>query len=568
MPYKNWDIKPQAPSPQVAQLAQALTISPELANILVQRGISSFDQAKDFFRPNYEQLHNPLLMADMPAAIQRLHSAIQNQEHILVYGDYDVDGTTSVSMVYHFLTNHTKAIASFYIPDRYTEGYGVQKPGIDHAIANNIGLIIALDCGIKSVELVAYAKANGVDFIICDHHRPGTQLPPAIAVLDPKRADCPYPYKELTGCGVGFKLLTAYCQHAGIDTLHTLPYLDLVVTSIACDIVPVTGENRTLAYYGLQHINQNPRTGIKALVEASGPRKTMNITDVVFGLGPRINAAGRISHANHAVNLLLSTNETESTDFTKIINEHNNSRKSLDTNITTEALQMIESNPNLQQAKSTVLFKSDWHKGVIGIVASRCIEQYHRPTIILTQANGHAAGSARSVPGFDLYEAIEACSQHLIQFGGHTFAAGLSLEIDKIDDFRAAFEQIVAERIQPEQLIPSVGIDMELDLHKIDPKFVRILEQMAPFGPQNMAPIFMAQNVKLHNPPRILKEKHLKLTVYQEGSQYFDAIGFGMVPDFYETLTKAETFSLCYQVEFNEFRGEKSIQLLIKDIKT
>ena len=567
MSLKRWNLKTTPNSDAVLELSQSLAVSPSIAHLLVQRGITNFEQAKAFFRPNYDQLYDPYLMAGMHQAVARLVAAIDQQENILIYGDYDVDGTTSVSMMYHFLKNHSSAKVSFYIPDRYKEGYGVQKPGIDYALDNDISLIIALDCGVKSVELIGYAKQHGVDFIVCDHHRPGEVLPPAIAVLDPKRDDCPYPFKELTGCGVGFKFLTAYCLKIGLDTEVLLPYLDLVATSIACDIVPVVGENRTLAYFGLQHINQSPRTGVKALIESTGLRKIMNITDVVFGLGPRINAAGRISHAYDAVNLLLSDDEEQSFAFSKIINDHNISRKGLDSQITAEALEMIEADDRLVQACSTVLFKNDWHKGVIGIVASRCIEKYHRPTIILTEANGHAAGSARSVPGFDVYEAIEACAEHLIQFGGHTFAAGMSLELHKVADFQAAFEKVVAERILPEQLIPVVEIDMELNLHDIDDKFVRIMNQMAPFGPQNMMPVFMAKGLKLKNEPRILKEKHLKLSVYQPGSKYFDAIGFGMVDDFYEKLTKATSFDLCFQVDFNEFRGEKTIQLMIKDIK-
>ena len=366
---------------------------------------------------------------------------------------------------------------------------------------------------------------------------------------------------------MGFKLLSAFCQKNQIDQALLLPYLDLVATSIACDIVPVNGENRVLAFFGLQFINQNPRTGVKALIDATGLKKIMNITDVVFGLGPRINAAGRISHAYDAVNLLLSDDEEESIAFSKIVNEHNVNRKNVDASITTEALQMIESEETDTQKYSTVLFSKNWHKGVIGIVASRCIEKYHRPTIILTETNGHAAGSARSVPGFDVYDAIEACSEHLIQFGGHAFAAGLTIELDKIDDFKKAFEKAVAQRIKDEHLKPVINIDIPLDFVEIDPKFVRILEQMAPFGPKNMTPVFVAKNVRLKGEPRILKEKHLKMTVFQEGSHHLDAIGFGMVDDFYENLKTALSFDLCYQVEFNEFRGEKKMQLMIKDIK-
>lgn len=567
MTEKRWLFQPIPKSNIVENLKNSINITAPIATLLAQRGVNNFDKAKAFFRPSLDQIHDPFLMKDMDLAVERLQKAIAEKQKIMIYGDYDVDGTTSVSMLYHFLKTHVYTGVSFYIPDRYKEGYGVQKIGIDFAADNDIDLIICIDCGIKSVDLITYAKTLGIDFIVCDHHRPGDILPPAVAVLDPKRSDCNYPFDELTGCGVGFKLLTAFCQKTNIEMALLMPYLDFVATSIACDIVPVNGENRVLANFGLQYINNNPRTGMKALIEATGLKKIMNITDVVFGLGPRINAAGRVSHAYDAVNLLLSDDEEESLAFSKIINAHNVSRKTLDANITVEALQMIENEEINGKKYSTVLFKSDWHKGVIGIVASRCIEKYHRPTIIFTETNGHAAGSARSVPGFDVYEAIDACSEHLIQFGGHAFAAGLTIEIDKIPDFRAAFEEIVSKTILEEQLTPIIKVDIPLNFSEVDDKFLRILEQMAPFGPKNMTPVFVAENVKLKGEPRILKEKHLKMLVYQEGSPYFDAIGFGIVDDFYEKLKTDETFKLCYQLEFNEFRGEKKIQLMVKDIK-
>jgi single-stranded-DNA-specific exonuclease len=443
MTEKRWVQSPLPKTEIVENLKNAINVSTPIATLLAMRGIETFEEAKAFFRPSLDQIHDPFLMKDMDKAVERLESAIANHEKIMIYGDYDVDGTTSVSMMYHFLLTNVYHGVSFYIPDRYKEGYGIQKIGIDFAADNDINLIICIDCGIKSVDLIAYAKSLGIDFIVCDHHRPGDVLPPAVAVLDPKRTDCHYPFDELTGCGVGFKLLSAFCQKNKIDQALLLPYLDLVATSIACDIVPVNGENRVLAFFGLQFINQNPRTGVKALIDATGLKKIMNITDVVFGLGPRINAAGRISHAYDAVNLLLSDDEEESLAFSKIVNEHNVSRKTIDASITTEALQMIDSEEDGTQKYSSVLYNKNWHKGVIGIVASRCIEQYHRPTIIFTEANGHAAGSARSVPGFDVYDAIEACAEHLIQFGGHAFAAGLTLEIDKIPAFKAAFEKSI-----------------------------------------------------------------------------------------------------------------------------
>lgn len=567
MTEKRWQLKSKPETEIVEKLKTSLNIATPIATLLAMRGVATFDEAKTFFRPNLSQIHDPFLMKDMDLAVERLENAIAQNQKIMIYGDYDVDGTTSVSMLYHFLKTNVYTGVSFYIPDRYKEGYGVQKIGIDFAADNDIDLIICIDCGIKSVDLIAYAKSLGIDFIICDHHRPGDVLPPAVAILDPKRSDCNYPFDELTGCGVGFKFLSAFCQKNQIDFEILLPYLDLVATSIACDIVPVNGENRVLAYYGLQYINKSPRTGVKALIDATGLKKIMNITDVVFGLGPRINAAGRVSHAYDAVNLLLSDDEEESLAFSKIVNEHNISRKDLDSSITEEALQMIEEDEINGNKFSTVLFKKDWHKGVIGIVASRCIEKYHRPTIIFTETNGHAAGSARSVPGFDVYDAIDACSKHLIQFGGHAFAAGLTIEIDKIPAFRAAFEKEVKKTIKEYQLKPIISIDIPLNFKEIDDKFVRILEQMAPFGPQNMTPVFMAKNVSIKGLPRILKEKHLKMTVFQENSLPFDAIGFGMVDDYYENLKKVDQFNLCFQVEFNEFRGEKKIQLMIKDIK-
>ncbi len=567
MTEKRWELKPKPKAKIVEKLIAELNISSPIASLLAMRGIETFDEAKTFFRPSLAQIHDPFLMKDMDLAVARLDEAIAKNQKIMIYGDYDVDGTTSVSMLYHFLKTNVYEGVSFYIPDRYKEGYGVQKIGIDFAADNDIDLIICIDCGIKSVDLIAYAKSLSIDFIICDHHRPGEILPPAVAVLDPKRSDCQYPFDELTGCGVGFKFLSAFCLKNNIDQALLLPYLDLVATSIACDIVPVNGENRVLAYFGLQFINQNPRTGVKALIDATGLKKIMNITDVVFGLGPRINAAGRVSHAYDAVNLLLSDDEEESLAFSKIVNEHNISRKNLDSSITNEALQMIENEEINGEKFSTVLYKKDWHKGVIGIVASRCIEKYHRPTIIFTETNGHAAGSARSVPGFDVYDAIEACAEHLIQFGGHAFAAGLTIEIDKIPTFRAAFEKEVAKNIKEEQLTPKISIDIPLDFNQIDDKFVRILEQMAPFGPKNMTPVFVTENVLIKGEPRILKEKHLKMNVFQENSAHFDAIGFGMVDDFYQILKQTNTFKLSFQVEFNEFRGEKKIQLMIKDIK-
>lgn len=549
----------------IEQLAESLNVNLFLATLLWQRSITDFDEAKHYFRPSLTHLHDPSLMQDMDKAVERLSIAMETGENILIYGDYDVDGTTSVAMFYGFLKNRYPKVA-FYIPDRYKEGYGVQRTGIEFARDNDFSLIITLDCGIKSVELIAEAKAMGIDFIICDHHRPGDEIPHAI-VLDPKRKDCHYPFDELTGCGVGFKLLQAFCRKHGIDEEQALfPYLDLLVVSIASDIVPIVGENRTLAHFGLKQLNSNPRTGLKTLIEVAGFQNDLDITNVVFGLGPRINAAGRIKHANDAVNLLLAEEKEEAQGFAVEVNRHNNDRKGFDTRITQEALDMIEQDDWLRNAKSTVLYKHDWHKGVVGIVASRCIEKYYRPTIILTESHEKAAGSARSVHGFDVYEAINECADLLEQFGGHMYAAGLTLPIENVEAFRQRFDEVVTRRITEEQRSPVIEVDMKIPLSQVTEKFYRIIAQMSPFGPKNMMPTFVSENVRLRGYPRILKEKHLKLEVVQEDSPVFSAIGFSMA-EFYEPLMKGNPFQLCYQVEINEYRGERNLQLHIKDIK-
>ena len=567
---KRWIDKPLPQTAEenhtIVQLSNSLNISTLLATLLWQRGISNFEEARLYFRPSLTHLHDPMLMKDMDKAVARLTKAIETGENIMIFGDYDVDGTTSVAMFYGFLRRIYPNLI-FYIPDRYTEGYGVSLKGIETARDNDFTLIITLDCGIKSINLVKQAQEWGIDFIICDHHRPGNELPPAVAVLDPKRADCPYPFKELTGCGVGFKLLQAYCQHHDIDEeTYLFPYLDLGVVSIAADIVPIVGENRTMAHFGLKYLNASPRSGLKALKEIAGFQGEMDITNVVFGLGPRINAAGRIKHAHDAVTLLLADNEVDAIDFAVGINKHNVDRREHDTRITQEALTMIEEDDWLRNAKTTVLFKPDWHKGVIGIVASRCIEKYHRPTIILTKSDKKVAGSARSVPGFDLYDAIEACSDLLEQFGGHTFAAGLTLQEENVKAFQQKFEEIVSQRILPEQLSPMIEVDMRIPLKQITERFFSIINQMQPFGPGNMTPVFVSENVRLRGYPRILKEKHLKLDVFQDDSPVFSAIGFGMA-EFYEPLMQGKAFHICYNIEINEFQGKRSLQLHLKDIK-
>ena len=565
---KRWIRKPElTPEQQQAadDLMQSIHVDRFLATLLAQRNIKNFDEAKDFFRPELTQLHDPFLMQDMSVAVERLSQAMARGEKILVYGDYDVDGTTSVALFYGFLRRYYDQL-DYYIPDRYAEGYGVSWQSLDWAQEHGFSLIVTLDCGIKSVDKVTEARRRGIDFIICDHHRPGPDLPPAVAVLDPKREDCLYPYKELTGCGVGFKLLHAFCLHQGHDLERLLAQLDLLVVSIAADIVPITGENRVLAYYGLKQLNSTPCAGIKALIQIAGFSSALDITNVVFGLGPRINAAGRIKHAREAVRLLLCDDEQEALDFALEINKHNQSRRTFDTSITEEALAMIQNDAWLTEAKSTVLFKEDWHKGVIGIVASRCIEHFHRPTIILTQSNGKAAGSARSVPGFDVYEAIEECADLLEQFGGHTFAAGLTLPVENISAFRQKFEEIVQRRILPEQLIPRIDVDLELELSAISARFYKVMRQMAPFGPGNMTPVFTTHGVHVAGRPTIMKEKHIKFEVYQGDSPSFTAVGFGMAHHYPDLMT-GKPFSICYCVEENNFRGKQSLQLYLKDIK-
>ncbi|MBD2752840.1 single-stranded-DNA-specific exonuclease RecJ [Spirosoma validum] len=569
---KRWTTKPFPDSAEqriaIESLTQSLGISSFLAALLVQRDVTTYEEARSFFRPETGHLHDPFAMKDMDRAIERLLRAMrpERQEKILIYGDYDVDGTTSVALVYSFLKNYHSAI-DYYIPDRYKEGYGISRQGIEWAAENGFSLIIALDCGIKSIDRVAEAKALGVDFIICDHHRPGTELPDAAAVLDPKREDCQYPYKELSGCGVGFKLLQAFCIEKNIELQQLYPHLDLVAVSIASDIVPLTGENRVLAFYGLKYLNSTPRTGLKALIKVAGFSRELDITNLVFGLGPRINAAGRIQHAKAAVQLLLAESEEEADTFAMAINKHNNSRREFDSSITEQALTMIRESDTLTRAKSTVLFDASWHKGVIGIVASRCIEHFHRPTIILTQSNDKAAGSARSVPGFDVYEAIEECADLLEQFGGHTFAAGMTMPVNNIDAFRQKFEEVVSRKIKEEHLTPLIDIDLPLDFSEISDKLVRIVKQMGPFGPHNMQPTFMTEDVYLVSEPIIMKEKHLKINVRQSRSGHtLTAVGFGLA-HIADQLRPGKPFSICYQVEQNFFNGNVSLQLMLKDVK-
>ena len=562
-----WKIKTLPTPEKIEEICTAINVNNTLGTMLLQRGVDTFDKAKAFFRPQLTDFHDPFLMKDMDKAVARLQTAIAKREKVLIFGDYDVDGTTAVALFYGFLKQHYPHVA-YYIPDRYKEGYGVSYLGIDHAFANGFTLMITLDCGIKSLAHVAYAKSKGIDFIICDHHRPGEILPDAVAVLDQKRPDCSYPYKELSGCGVGFKFLQAYCLTENIPQDNLMTYLDLLAISIAADIVPITGENRVMTFYGLKVINDHPRPGIKALIEIAGLKNTIEIGNVVFGFAPRINAAGRLAHASAAVELMLAENDDAAMALAKNINEHNTDRKELDADITAEAIAMIQEDEFLLQGRGTVLYKEDWHKGVVGIVASRCIEHYYRPTIVLTKSGDFATGSARSVRGFDVYEAIAACEELLEQYGGHMYAAGMSLKLENVAAFRQKFNEIVTATIQEDQLYPVIEADVALILSQINPKFYALIKQLAPFGPGNMQPVFISQNLVAEPTSiRILKEEHLKMTVRHEGSkEKFDAIAFRMA-HFHPLVKDGQKFNLCYTIDENTFRDNTTLQLMVKDIQ-
>ncbi len=560
-----WTIKSKPEKEKVQALQNALLVDTNIATLLVQRGIETFEQAKTFFRPTLEDLHDPYLMKDMDKAVTRIEQAIANEENILVFGDYDVDGTTAVSLVSSYLRSYYPNVAT-YIPDRYNEGYGVSYAGIDYAEDNDVTLIIALDCGIKSIDHVKYARDKNIDFIICDHHRPGDSLPEAIAVLDPKRTDCSYPYDELCGCGVGFKLIQALSQNRNITIKELIPYLDLVATAIAADIVPITGENRVLAKFGLEVINSNPRPGIKALIQ-NVKKKVLTITDVVFIVAPRINAAGRVKHGNEAVALLTEYNLEQAEQFASEIEGYNSDRKELDKQITQEALRQIEENDELERF-STVVYQEDWHKGVIGIVASRLVENYYRPTIVFTKSGDKLAASARSVKDFDVYNALEACAEHLEQFGGHMYAAGMTLKEENYLNFKNAFEKEVKNTIHPDLLIPEIAVDLELDFSDIDEKFMRILKQFEPFGPENMTPVFMSKNVVDSGYAKTLGNdgEHLKAFVKQHNSQNFNAIGFGLGKKL-DIVKNRNPFDAVYVVEENEWNGNVSLQLQLRDVR-
>ncbi|MFY0482253.1 single-stranded-DNA-specific exonuclease RecJ [Flavobacterium sp. PLA-1-15] len=560
-----WTIKPKPEASQIKSLAQTLNVEENIASLLLQRGIETYEDARKFFRPSLDDLHDPYLMKDMDLAVSRIEKAIENDENIMVFGDYDVDGTTAVSLVASYLKSYYLNVAT-YIPDRYDEGYGVSFKGIDYADDNGISLIIALDCGIKSIEHVAYAKERNIDFIICDHHRPGEFLPEAVAVLDPKRQDCNYPYDELCGCGIGFKLIQALGKNKGETIEEVLPYLDLVATAIAADIVPMTGENRILAKFGLEVINSNPRPGIKALIHQV-KKKVLDITDVVFIIAPRINAAGRIKHGNHAVELLSEFDFEQAVQFASEIEKYNVDRKELDKQITIEALNQIIEKDEAERF-STVVYHENWHKGVIGIVASRLIETYYRPTLVFTKSGDKLAASARSVKGFDVYNALEACSERLEQFGGHMYAAGLTLKEENYQDFKNAFEKIVKETIQEESLVPEVLIDAELNFSDITPKFIRILKQFEPFGPQNMTPVFISKSVIDTGFGKKIgqAEEHIRLFIKQNNSEGIAGIGFGLGNKL-EITTHRQPFQAVYCIDENEWNGNVTLQLRLKDIK-
>ncbi len=562
---KRWALKQQPESDRINEMAAGLGINPVLSAVLLQRGITDFEQARNYFKPDLRQLHDPFLMADMEQAVLRIEQAVAAEEKILIYGDYDVDGTTAVALVYSFFKKYCKHLA-YYIPDRYREGYGISVQGIDYARKNGFSLVIALDCGIKANDKIAYANAHGIDFIIGDHHLPGAELPAAIAVLDPKRPDCGYPYKELSGCGIGFKLIQAYAEKNNIPFEDYQCYLELAAISIACDIVHITGENRIMAWYGLAQINSSACHGVQALMEVAGKTENYTIADVVFMLGPRINAAGRIDDARHAVELLIADNLPEARSKGALINAKNTERKGHDLSITDEALSIIESDEVLINRKSTVVFNESWHKGVIGIVASRLTEKYYRPTVVLTRSNGHVAGSARSVTDFDLYEALSSCSDLLLQYGGHKYAAGLTMQPEKVEAFVHRFEEVVGASIKAEQLVQEIKIDADLRLIDIDARFFRVLNRLAPFGPENMLPVFLSRNVRVCGRAGLAGNNHLKMAVSQGGSPLFDCIAFNQANWLHE-VNQGVPFDICYTIEENIWRDKRSIQLNIKGIR-
>ena len=564
---KRWQIGGAIPLQNTLQLQDSLKVDRVIACLLESRGIHSFEAAKNFFRPDLRHLHDPFLMKGMRVAIDRINQAIDANEKVLIYGDYDVDGTTAVSVVYSFFKPYIQNIR-YYIPDRYKEGYGISFASIDYAAEHDYSLVIALDCGIKAVDKIAYANEKNIDFIICDHHLPGAELPAAVAVLDQKQSDCPYPYKELSGAGIGFKLIQAFAEDAGISQEKCYQYLDLVATSIAADIVPITGENRVMAYYGLEKINTSPRPGIQALLNIQQQKTSANINTLVFTLGPRINAAGRIEHGSKAVELLICEDDARSAEFAMAINDTNTQRRDLDMGTTAEAMEMLEKDPLTPNRRSTVLFNENWHKGVIGIVASRLIEKYYRPTIVLTQSEGRVTGSARSVREFDVYSAIEKCNDLLEQFGGHKFAAGLSLPRENVEAFRSKFEEVVRASITEDQMVPRIEVDIELEFHEITDKFLRILRQFAPHGPDNMNPIFITRSVFDTGWAQVMGNNHLKLELFQKANPNarFRAIAFDK-GDYVTFFQNKRPMDIVYKIQETEAHGKITIQLVIEDLR-
>jgi single-stranded-DNA-specific exonuclease len=560
---KRWKIL-TADETTVEALHQTLKVHPVLCKVFVQRGVETFEDAKDFFRPQLAALHSPWLMKDMEKAVARIITAINTNEKILVFGDYDVDGTTSVASMFRFLKKvHTNL--DFYIPHRYREGYGISKAGIDFAKENGSGLIISLDCGIKSADLIGYAKELDIDFVVCDHHLPDEILPPAVAILNPKQKDCNYPYKELCGCGVGFKLMTALAEKLNWPAAFAFEYLDLVATAISADIVPMTGENRILAFHGLIKANKDPNYGIKALAKLSGLTQHLNISNLVFMIAPRVNAAGRMDDARKAVQMFVAESEEEALQYAELLHSDNTDRKEADKTITEEALALISENDEWKKRKSTVLFQPHWHKGVVGIVASRLIEHYYRPTVVLTQSGEYAAGSARSVPGFNLYEAIHACREHLLGYGGHFAAAGMTLETEQVNAFRNKFEQVVSATISPELLIPEIIIDAEISFSDIKQSFYDILCQMEPFGPENLRPVFIAKNVMDSGWSKIVKEQHIRFSLKQNNIT-ITGIGFGMA-DKFDLLRQKQPVDIAFTINENEWNDEKKLQLRVIDLR-
>jgi len=567
---KSWRIKKPADINDLKHLSAALNVDMAIANLLIQRGIKTFSEARSFFRPKLTDLHDPFLMKDMDKAVARVKKAIDNDEKVMIYGDYDVDGTTSVALMYSFLKSRLTNI-EYYIPDRYMEGYGISRLSIDYASVNQITLVIVLDCGIKAVDKIAYAKELGIDFIICDHHNPDEVLPDAVAVLDPKQPDCPYPFKELSGCGVGFKLIQAFCMNQGIPEEVAFELLDLVVVSIASDIVPVIGENRVLAYYGLQKLNSNPSTGLKTIIKYAGLVGEIKINDIVFKIGPRLNASGRIEHGKKSVAILLAEDAKELDDLGLEINSYNEIRKTLDRDITQEALEIIEKSQFYKGRVSTVIYNRDWHKGVVGIVASRLTEFYYRPTVVLTESNGLATGSARSVGEFDLYEAIGKCADLLESYGGHMYAAGLSMKLENVAEFSRRFEQVVRDSITEEQLKQTIEIDAKISLSDLSAKFLRLLNQFEPYGPHNMMPTFLTEDVFDSGSSRLVgkNNEHLKLDLMEanRSSSVFSGIAFSQSAHI-DMIKKSEPFDICYTVTENEYRGKTYMQLNVRDIKS